>query len=216
MTDGSVSVSTMKARTRVLFALGVALGVPALFLAARGILQAQAAQESGKPMRVAVVDTQRVFDQYTRTQTANKTLEDAVKRLEDQGKSMNAEIARMEEQLTKQRLFIDDASKIQQMERDIAQKRSELRQFVTTGEDALREKQDELAQPILEEIRTTIQSFGKENGYSLVIEKQLIALYHEPDMDVTEALVKLLNDRAAASAKSSTDATQGTPATGSR
>lgn len=174
----------------------------ALALAVWGI--AKAAEPTAKPLTVAVVDTQKVFDGYTKTKAANKTLETAVKRLEDQGKAMNDEIAKLEENLSKQRLFVDEPQRIQQWEREIAQKRNELRQFVTTGDDALREKQDELSKPILDEIRTAIQDWGKAHGYSLVLEKQLIALYHEPDMDITDALLADLNERASKAAASDT------------
>jgi outer membrane protein len=116
---------------------------------------------------------------------------------------MNEEIAKLEENLSKQRLFVDDPQKIQAWEREIAQKRGELRQFVTTGDDALRDKQDELAKPILDEIRAAIQEWGKTHGYSLVLEKQLIALYHEPEMDITDAILADLNARAANEATTS-------------
>jgi len=171
---------------------------------------AKGAEPPPKPLSIAVVDTQKIFDGYVKTQEANKTLEAAVKRLEEQGKAMNDEILRLEEQLSKQRLFVDDPQKIQAWEREIAQKREELRRFVTTGDNALRDKQDELSKPILEEIRAAIQEWGKTHGYNLILEKQLIALYHEPDMDITDAILNMLNERAAnAPTTSKTEAEKG-------
>lgn len=190
--------------------MGGLMGVVALVFAVRGL--AKAAEPAPKPLLIAVVDTQKVFDGYVKTQEANKTLEAAVKRLEEQSKAMNEEIQRLEEQLSKQRLFVDDPQKIQQWEREITQKRNELRQFLMTGDDALREKQDELAKPILEEIRALIREWGKTHGYSLVLEKQLIALYHEPEMDITDAILRELNARAEKEATTS-DATRRSPGT---
>lgn len=158
---------------------------------------------------VAVVDTQRVFEEYTETQKAQATLDAAIKRLEEEGRSLDDDIRSLEERLTKQRLFIEDENKVREMENDIREKRAELQQVVDLGREALAEKEQELTDPILMEIRDTIRGLGAEEGYDILLEKRLVVLYHRDGMDLTDQIITLLNDAAAARADNDTPTPDG-------
>lgn len=184
----------MAVRRNVLFLVGgLALLIGIGFFAVKGFGDPQ----TPPAPKVGVVDTQKVFEQYIETIEANKRLGTDVKRLEDQGKTLNDEIVKLEEQFAKQRLFIDDQAKLAQMDGEIRRKKEELNRFVRTSQQALDERRDELSEPILKKIREMIQEIAVADGYSLVLEKQLIALYHLPEMDLTERMVTVLNERAA-------------------
>ena len=165
---------------------------------------------------VAVVDTERVFQEYTETQKAQKVLDGALSTLEERGKELDDEIRALEERLTKQRLFIEDENKVRLMEDEIRQKRTDLQDLVRLGQEALAEKQDELTEPILQEIRDTIRTVGEEDGFDLLLERRLVVLYHRDGMDITARIVTLLNDGAAARATddATTTSESGTPADG--
>jgi len=158
---------------------------------------------------VAVVDTQRVFEEYTETQKAQAELDRAVKRLEDEGKTLDGEIRSLEERLTKQRLFIEDENKVREMENTIREKRDELQRLVQLGQEALSEKEQLLTDPILHEIRDTIRGLGEEEGYDLLLEKRLVVLYHRGGMDLTDDIITRLNDGAAARAAEDTSTPDG-------
>ncbi len=146
---------------------------------------------------VAVVDTQRVFEEYTETQKAQEELDGAVRRLEDEGQALDEEIRSLEERLTKQRLFIEDESKVREMELTIREKRDKLQQLVQLGQEALAGREQELTEPILIEIRDTIRAYGEAEGYDMLMEKRLVVLYHREGMDITDDIVTILNERAA-------------------
>ena len=188
-------------------------------LIACGLAVAVSGRSQGGPTitgAVAVVDTERVFEEYTETQKAQKVLDDALSTLEARGKELDDEIRGLEERLTKQRLFIEDANKVRLMEDEIRQKRADLQDLVRLGQEALAEKQDELTEPILKEIRDTIRTVGEEDGFDLLVEKRLVVLYHRDGMDITDRIVTLLNDAAASRAAddASTTSESGIPADG--
>jgi len=158
---------------------------------------------------VAVIDTQRVFEEYTETQDAQATLDAAVKRLEEQGKLLDDDIRALEERLTKQRLFIEDDNKVREMENAIREKRAELQQLVMIGKEALVEKEVLLTEPILIEIRDTIRGLGEDEGYDILLEKRLVVLYHRDGMDLTDQIITALNEGAAARASEETSDADG-------
>ena len=61
-----------------------------------------------------------------------------------------------------------------------------------------------LTEPILIEIRDTIRTYGETEGYDMLMEKRLVVLYHRDGMDITDDIITLLNERAAAG-EASTD-----------
>jgi Skp family chaperone for outer membrane proteins len=153
---------------------------------------------------VAVVDTERVFNEYTEKQDAQAILDAAVTRLQDEGEALDNEIRSLEERLTKQRLFIEDENKVREMELTIREKRDDLQQLVQLGQEALADKEVALTEPILIEIRDTIRTYGETEGYDMLMEKRLVVLYHRDGMDITDDIITLLNERAAAG-EASTD-----------
>jgi len=149
--------------------------------------------------RIGIADTQRIFDEYVKTQEANETLDGAITRLESEATSLEDQIRGLEERLTKQRLFIDDDAKVREMEQEIRSTQQDRMHLLELGRVALEEKQKELTEPILKEIRTVIRELGERNGYDMIIEKRLVTLFHRPEMEITDEIVRILNERAAES-----------------
>ena len=195
----------MNARRFVLILGAVAVIATAATFAQRAVTATPASVVG----QVAVIDTQRVFDDYSKTKGANSLLEKAAKRLEEEAIALETEISELEDRLEKQRLFIDDPAKLREMEQQIAAKEQTLTKLVNTGRAALEGKQNELSEPILKEIRASIQEVGKRDGYEMILEKQFIVLYHRDALDITDSMVSMLNERAAAEPK--TPPTETTP-----
>ncbi|MFQ6043228.1 MAG: OmpH family outer membrane protein, partial [Candidatus Poribacteria bacterium] len=47
----------------------------------------------------------------------------------------------------------------------------------------------------INEIEELIKKIGKEEGFSIILEKGLVTLYVEPKYDLTDRVLKILNDR---------------------
>lgn len=145
--------------------------------------------------KIGVVDTQRVINEYKEAKEVDGILRTAVERLQDELKGMDDELKQMQEKLDKQRLFLDDEQKDMQMRNEIRLKQEELQNRAKKGQDAIDEKRKELGEPIITEIEELIKNIGKEEGFSIILEKGLVTLYVEPKYDLTDRVLKILNDK---------------------
>lgn len=162
--------------------------------------------------KLGVVDTQGVFEKFTKAQEANEILKTAEDRLRSQLNGIQQEISTMEERLTKQKLFLD-APETETLQADIRIKRQELQRELEIGQESLLAKREELLAPLTEEIETLLQQIGEGEGYSLILEKRLVTLYVDPKYDLTERVVKLLNDAYAEDKLKSTQQSEAPPET---
>lgn len=145
--------------------------------------------------KIGVVDTQRVVDEYKKAKEVDDVLRTAVERLRGELKQMDDELKQMLEKLDKQRLFLDNEQKEMQMRNDIRLKQEEMRERAEKGQDAIEEKRKELGEPIIKEMEELIKSIGKEEDFSLILEKGLVTLYVDPKYDLTDRVLKTLNDK---------------------
>lgn len=143
--------------------------------------------------KFAVIDTQKVFDEYKKAQEADAVIKKAVNRLKNELDDARKELKDMEERLTKQKLFLDDSERLSQMENEILIRRQEIQSQIETGQRAIEEKRQELAEPILKEIENLVKEIGKKQGYSMILEKRLVTLYVDPKYDLTDYVINKLN-----------------------
>ena len=166
------------------------LGLSVILLGSLGLSLDTAAENNFK---LGIVDTQGVFEKFTKAQEANEILKNAEERLRGQLDSIQQEIVTMEERLSKQKIFLD-APETETLQADIRLKRQELQLELENGQEALLAKRDELLAPLTKEIENLLQQIGESEGYSLILEKRLVTLYVDPKYDLTERVVTLLND----------------------
>ena len=158
--------------------------------------------------KLGVVDTQRVFENFAKAQEANEILKNAQDKLTNQLRDIQQQIDTMVERLEKQKLFLD-APETQALEADIGLKRQELQRELEIGQESIMAKREELLAPLTQEIEGLLQQVGQSEGYSLILEKRLVTLYVDPKYDLTERVLKLLND--AYEKEKSKDAQQSVP-----
>lgn len=169
--------------------------VSTIIIVAVAIAVAASSQTMQQRMiRIAVVNTQEVFDKYLKTQEAQAKLNEEISKLEEQGKKMSEDLRTLQEKYDKQRIFIDDKKKEQEMLQQIEQKKAEIRQFIQSGQQQLDQKRQELTEPIIKEIDQVVQQIGKDEGFDLIVDK-IATLYVNPQIDITEKVIQILNRR---------------------
>ncbi|HEX28632.1 TPA: OmpH family outer membrane protein [Candidatus Poribacteria bacterium] len=169
--------------------------VSTIIIVAVAIAVAASSQTMQQRMiRIAVVNTQEVFDKYLKTQEAQVKLNEEISKLEEQGKKMSEDLRTLQEKYDKQRIFIDDKKKEQEMLQQIERKKEEIRQFIQAGQQQLDKKRRELTEPIIKEIDQVVQQIGKEEGFDLIVDK-IATLYVNPQFDITEKVIQILNQK---------------------
>ena len=148
-----------------------------------GALQAFAAGE-----KIGYVDLARVFDEYVKTKTFDKTLE-------AKGAAKQGERDKMVNEIKKLR---DEAELLGAKAKDekqaaIDDKIKTLQDFDRNTRDALRKERDGMVRDILKEIEGVIQDFGKSQGYSFIFNDRVL-VYKSEGADLTVQIIKVLND----------------------
>ncbi len=157
---------------------------------------------SAQEFRLGVIDTQRVIEGYEKAKEADTELKTLEERLKNRLKGLEDEIVTLEERLTKQELFLDDDA-VRSARQDIRTKQEEYQQRLQNGQQALIEKQKELLEPIIEEVKALIEEIGESESYSLILDQRLtvgaysipVALYVSSKYDLTDRIIKKLNDK---------------------
>lgn len=149
------------------------------------------------PIRIAVVDTEKVFQDSVWGKKALEELEKATEGWQKKGEDIEKELTRLEEELTKQRTFLDNKEEEQKLQDQIDSKKMEGQNLIQEGNLALRQKQQELMEPIIQEIKDLIKKIAMEEKYDLILEKQLdiykIVLYVNPELDITNRITAMLD-----------------------
>ena len=146
---------------------------------------------NAQDFKLGVINTQKVVENYNKAIEADTELKTLQDRLAGRLKKLEDEIVTMEERLTKQELFLDEDA-VRSAKADIVRKQDEYRQKLKVGQESLMEKQKELLEPILEEVKDLIIQIGKQEKYSLILDKQA-AMFVESKYDLTDSLIQQLN-----------------------
>ena len=137
--------------------------------------------------KIGLVDLARTFDSFQRTKDSEKVLEaEAAKKKEERDKRID-EIKRLKGELE----LLNEKGKAEK-QAVIDQKIQELQAFDRDVQDGLRRERDRAIQEILKEIDGVIETFGRENGYTMLLNDRAL-LYGKKEMDITDQIIEILN-----------------------
>ncbi|MEK7398605.1 MAG: OmpH family outer membrane protein [Candidatus Poribacteria bacterium] len=148
-------------------------------------------------VKIAVVDTEKVFQDSVWGKKAFEEIEKASAEWQQKGAQIEKDLTKLQEELTKQRTFLDNKEEEQKLQDQIDSKTQEGQNLVQQGNTVLRQKQQALMDPIVQEIKDLIKKIAIEEKYDLVLEKQLdiykIVLYVNPELDITNHVTVMLD-----------------------
>lgn len=142
-------------------------------------------------MSIAVVDLQGAVMQTEEGIRAQAQLKKLLDKRQVTLDSKQTELARMRGDIERQARFLSREALTRRME--IWQKEMLALQtvFVDYNKE-LEKKQAELTGPILARMVALITKLARQNGYDIVIDKQVVP-YTRPDLDITDRIVQMYN-----------------------
>lgn len=145
----------------------------------------------GQEGKIGFVDVGQVFEKYQKTQDLNTKMQQERKEKIAERKVMVEEINKLKDEAD---LLRDDAKK--KKEELVDEKVKALYQFEERVKREAMQKQVKLQEEILVGIEEAIEEVAKSEGYDIIfaITEEDIG-YHADRLDLTEAVVKLLNKR---------------------
>ena len=147
-------------------------------------------QESFK---IGVVNTQEVLEGSQEATDATELLQAASERLKAKLQQLGDEIRTLQEKKAKTELFVERAQTAD-LDNEIRIKQQDYQREVEIGQQALLEKEQELMEPIYNNLQALIVKVGESEDFDIILEKRLITLYVKEKYDLTKQLIALMNE----------------------
>ena len=145
-------------------------------------------QAEGGALTIGYIDLAKIFDQYEKTKDSDKNLETEWQDKQTEIKALREDITRLKDELE----LLSESAKGKKQE-IIDSKIKELQDFTKEIQDELTSERNEIVRQILKDIDTVINQYGESNGYDLILNERVL-LYHSEGLDLTDKIVKILND----------------------
>ena len=187
------------------------MSVLALVLAAAGSGLFEA---SAQPVNIAVVDMDKVFNEYHRTRTLNERLQQSAQEFRTEHEQLLKELEALQEQfqaLREDALNVALSDEVRERKRNeaedmtvkMAEKEEQVREQLERRGRELEAQQRRMRDRILEEIRERVTSHARSQGFALVLNasgrgqggvEQVV--FHESRIDITRRILEMLNQDA--------------------
>ena len=139
------------------------------------------AQKFGK------VNTQSIMQSMPEVSKANGELEALQKQKENDLQAMQQEFQRKADEYQKASSTMNATTK-QQKETELQGLQQKIQQAYQDGQQEMQKKSNELMQPIVEKVRTAINTVGKAGGYTYIFEDGAAVYTGDNVTDVTNAV----------------------------
>ncbi len=163
--------------------------------AAVGMLMAPGSWAADPAVKVGFVDIQAVISQSKEGQAArNKVAAEAAERQKDIS-AKEAEIKQMDAELQKQSPVLSDASK-KDREEEIRRRLRDLKRLTEDFNRDLAKREAEFINELLRDVTIVIRDYGKEKGFTLIVERgQGGVIYGSDPADLTKEVLERYNAR---------------------
>lgn len=147
---------------------------------------------SAAEIKLGYINLRKLQSDSKAGKDALKTLEEMVKNKQAQIEERKGEIQKMQEELDKQSSVIS-AEERRRREDKLQREYKDYQRFGSDSEEELSKKKEELANKMFDEVTAVINKFGKEEGYTLILDRSIV-LYAPEAVDVTDKIIKAYDD----------------------
>ena len=157
-----------------------------------GFLLAATVAQAADPRPLAIIDSQRIAEEYEAARDAQEQYQKFIKELGREVADKEKALTALMEEIDSQKLLLGQealATKTQQFERQ----RAEYFQFRETIDQRAEAEYKTRIQPILDQVKTIVERLGKERNYGLILDSAAVSvLYVNPEFDLTNDVLQAL------------------------
>lgn len=160
-------------------------------LAVAGLL-AFAAPALAQTPKLGFVDSQRILREAPGAEQVQQQLQQEMQRFESQAKALQDSVNRMMQDY-QQRSAMMTADARQKREEEILQKRNEMSQQYAALEQQAAQRQNELIEPVMEQVQGVIDALRQEEGYAMIFDVAAGTLMSaDSALDLTSKVIERL------------------------
>jgi Skp family chaperone for outer membrane proteins len=138
---------------------------------------------------IGYINLKKLLDDYAKVTEGEDELLKQAEGKNEERETMVKEIKALREKIE----LLDDKEKEKKQE-ELDGKIKGLQDFTYQTRTSLRQDRDEKFREIMKEVKGVIAEYGKSHNYNIIIDDTLL-LYKQESLDVTEDIVKILNQR---------------------
>lgn len=157
-------------------------------------LAVSASTVSAKDLKIATVDMQKLFNSYPGTQMAKDKLKKFEKKKYDDLQDSAQELKDIENDLVSSKSLLSDKQRTKK-EQDYKEKKALFDQEQARAQKELMDKENEMTQNIIGEIKDIVAGIAKDKGFDLVLDLDK-TVYAKDAVDLTDTALKKFKDTA--------------------
>ena len=138
--------------------------------------------------KIGFVDLSRLFDEYHRTKTYDKTLEGKHKEFEEE---RNSKIEKIRDAQGRLGLMTDDQKG--SLEEEIETLKADLLEYDRQKKTDITKDRNEKIREILLEIEGVVSNYAEKEDYSIILNDRVL-IFGNQTFDVTEKILTILNE----------------------
>jgi len=146
------------------------------------------------PLKVGFVQRERIVRETRIGKQALQQLKELQAKKQAQIDRMEEEIKKLGDKIANEALPLTEEAR-DKLRRQQRKKKADLDFFVSEAYDEAKKLNQENMAKIDRMINEAAREIGKEKGYGLIIEKEGIVLYGDPEFDLTDEMIALIDKK---------------------
>ncbi len=141
-------------------------------------------------VKIGVIDLQTAINDSKKGQGAKAALVKKFEKRQNELSTRESELQKMQEDLERQSAMLSPEAKYEK-EKTLKRKMRDFQDIYRDYSEQMKKDEMESTQPIVEGILLEAHNYGKENGFTLILEAKKAGVLYVPDsMDITAEVVK--------------------------
>ena len=140
-------------------------------------------------VKLGYVNLGETFDEYDKTKESDKALENKGEKKEKEREKLVDEIKKLKDEI----ILLSDKGR-EEKQPIIDEEIRHLQEFDKEARNELKQERDEMVRDILRKIDKVIQNYGKENGYTVILNDRML-VYGMESIDITQDIIDILNKK---------------------
>jgi len=143
-------------------------------------------------MRIAVVDLQRALNECDAGKRAKESVRGKFEKAQNELKKEREDLDRAREEFEKRAVLLKEDER-RSRERELENRTLDFKRKYEDLQRDLKRTDAELTSGIVENLYGIVNDYGRQQGYTLVLESSSGLLYFDKALDITDAIVKIHN-----------------------
>jgi outer membrane protein len=148
-------------------------------------------------LKIGIMDVQRIIVECDAGKAAKGRFDVKMKELQSSFKAEEDALKALQEEIKKKSSAWSEEKKNEKV-REFQKSGRELQAKTEDARFEMKNLQDKELEPILKALETVVNAYGKDNGYTAIMDSKNGVVYYDKKIDISDAIVKKLNGALAA------------------